>query len=158
LSEYPKTKLTNDLGEYVFTNNPLGYNYELSASKEDDYLSGLSTLDLVKIQRHILELDAFDDPYKILAADASGDSEVSVSDVVQFRKIVLGVEEGLSDMPAWVFVDSDQSFLDETSPWPYIQSIEIQSMSQEMSEQNFIGVKLGDVNESYEVAFGVDRN
>ncbi|MFN8338186.1 MAG: hypothetical protein U0T36_04135 [Saprospiraceae bacterium] len=43
-------------------------NYELKASKGGDYLNGVSTLDLVMIQRHILGLQALDNNYKWIAS------------------------------------------------------------------------------------------
>ena len=49
-----KTLKTDGTGNYMFPNNPMYIDYKISASKNDDPLNGLSTLDLVLIQRHIL--------------------------------------------------------------------------------------------------------
>jgi hypothetical protein len=43
--------------------------------KNDDYLNGVSTLDLVMIQRHILSISKFTDPFNIIAADINNDEK-----------------------------------------------------------------------------------
>ena len=49
--------------------------YKISASKNDDPLNGLSTLDLVLIQRHILGANKFTTAENIIAADVNGDTK-----------------------------------------------------------------------------------
>ena len=62
----------------------------VSASKTDDYTNGVSTLDLVLIQRHIfLGLTKLDSPEKLLAADVNKDGKVTASDLVELRKLIL---------------------------------------------------------------------
>ena len=51
-----KEFMTSTAGNFVLDNVLIGRNYQLSANQNDDVLNGLSTLDLVLIQRHILEL------------------------------------------------------------------------------------------------------
>ena len=53
----------------------------LTASKNDDYLNGVSTLDLLLIQRHILGIETLDDPYKFIAADVNNDQEITATDL-----------------------------------------------------------------------------
>ena len=48
--------MTGDDGAYAFENNLMGGDYALTADKNNDYLNGVSTLDLVLIQKHILGL------------------------------------------------------------------------------------------------------
>lgn len=45
--------------------------FYLTASKNDDITNGVTTLDIVLIQRHILGLKPLNSPYKILAADVN---------------------------------------------------------------------------------------
>jgi hypothetical protein len=56
--EFPRTTWTDSNGEYLMV-LPAYLNYGVSASKEGDYLNGVSTLDLVMIQRHILGIQKF---------------------------------------------------------------------------------------------------
>ena len=62
-----------------------------SGSKDVDYMNGVSTLDLVKIQRHILRIrESLDSPYKLIAADVNGDNDVKASDLDRIEKVDLG--------------------------------------------------------------------
>ncbi|MBK8670447.1 MAG: hypothetical protein IPN89_13750 [Saprospiraceae bacterium] len=52
ITEYPKTVSTAVAGTYDMM-VASGLDYQITASKGGDYLNGVSTLDLVLIQRHI---------------------------------------------------------------------------------------------------------
>ncbi len=54
------------------------------------YSQDLSSIDLVKIQRHIIELEKFNDDTKIIASDLNGDNRLTASDLTILRKIILG--------------------------------------------------------------------
>ena len=74
LPEYPRTDMTDNSGDFAFADAPLNASYAITASKDVDYLNGVTTLDLVKIQRHILGLEDLDSPYKLIAADINADN------------------------------------------------------------------------------------
>jgi len=57
--------------------------------------TGVSTIDLVKIQRHILGLKKFTDPCSVWAADVTGDNKINGSDLIELRKFILGVTTAL---------------------------------------------------------------
>jgi hypothetical protein len=65
--------------------------YVVEANKGGDYLNGVSTLDLVMIQRHILGLQTLDNNYLMIAADVNNDGKVTASDLTELRKLILGV-------------------------------------------------------------------
>jgi len=152
LSEYPKSDMTNNNGQYAFTNTPIGFNYNLSAQKEDDYLSGVSTLDLVFMQRHILGLQDFENPYQIIATDATADGTVSAVDLAQLRQLILGNIETLANVTPWLFLDASGVFFDKQNPWPFTEGIDISNLAIDQMNEDFIGVKIGDVNQSYQGA------
>jgi len=152
LSEYPVLDLTNDGGEYAFENNPVDFNYTITADKEDSYMSGVSTLDLVMMSRHIVGIASFEDPYQIIAADASADGRVSAVDLTVLKQLILGVSDELNNTSPWVFLDADQTFFDNTNPWPFTESIDIIGLTDNMMSEDFVGIKIGDVNESYQGA------
>ncbi|MEZ4907311.1 MAG: hypothetical protein R2771_06660 [Saprospiraceae bacterium] len=80
-------------------------NYELTPSKDGDDVDGISTLDLVMIQKHILGLKKLTDPYELLAANANLDTKVSASDILPLRKLILG--QGSELDKSWIFVPKD---------------------------------------------------
>jgi len=104
LPEYPQTSMTDATGYFEFADNAMNANYQLAGSKDVDYLNGVSTLDLVKIQRHILGLEELDSPYKLIAADVNADDQVKASDLTELRKLILGVIDDLPTNESWRFV------------------------------------------------------
>jgi hypothetical protein len=148
IPEFTKTVMTSSEGNFIFESNPMHYNYEIKATKNDDYLNGVSTLDLVLIQRHILGVGAFNDAYKVIAADINNDEKVSASDLTELRKLILGINTKLPNNGSWKFINGGQAFADAHNPWPINEAIEIADLSHNVSNQNFMSVKIGDVNNS----------
>ncbi len=148
-SEFPFSTQTDQDGSYAFANNPIGEDYDIQPSKAGDFMAGVSTLDLVLISRHIVELAEFDNPFTILAADVSGDQRISAVDLAELKRLVLGITEDLRNSESWVFVDESQSFFDPTNPWPFAENIELQNLQDNQMSENFVGIRIGDVNQSF---------
>jgi len=98
------------------------------------------------IQKHILGLTILDSPYKIIASDINNDGNISARDLVELRKLILGIYAELPSNSSWRFVEKAQEFQDAYSPFPFIENIEIYDLSADMLAQDFIGIKIGDVN------------
>ena len=62
-------ELTDGEGLYAFPDMPMGGNYLVQPTKNTEHLNGVSTLDLILIQRHILGLELMASPYQLIAAD-----------------------------------------------------------------------------------------
>ncbi len=139
--------MTDGNGEYGFMDMPYGGNYSVAPIKNDDVLNGVSTLDLVMIQRHILEIEEFDDVYKYIAADINHDDKLTAADLSSLRKTILGVNTNFVNNTSWRFIDEQHVFVDETDPWsaPFAESYDISELSDDMWI-DFIAVKVGDVN------------
>lgn len=143
------TVVTNAEGAYAFPAMPNGGSYSVSPQKNDDYVNGVSTLDLVMIQRHILELQALDSPYKIIASDINNDENINASDLLQLRKLILGTISELPNNGSWRFIDAEFVFEDPTDPFATAlpESYDISALNSDM-DVNFVAVKVGDINES----------
>jgi len=150
IAEYPLTQLTNDNGAYAFNNNPMNADYMVTVVKDDNHTNGVSTLDLVLIQRHIVGFADLDSPYKVIAADINSDEKVSSIDVVELRKVILGIQEEFSANTSWRFVDAGQTFADALQPWPIDEEREIEDLVANMNIEHFVAVKIGDVNATAE--------
>jgi len=144
---YPSQDMTDETGRYEFANNPISYDYEISNSKNDDYTNGVNTIDLIKIQRHILGLETLDTPYKRIAADINNDQKINSVDLVELRKLVLGIYTEFPQNDSWRFVDSEQNMSVEL-PWPLNEIRAIFELTQDEMNQDFVGVKIGDVDNS----------
>jgi hypothetical protein len=144
LPEYPiKTKTDKD-GKYAFSNLPIGVAYTVSPKKDGEHTNGVNTLDLVLIQRHILGMKKLDTPYKMLAADADGDQAIRVNDVVEIRKLILGIADKYTNMPSWRFVDGSDKM--PNGPWPFREVISHASLTESKVDNNFVAMKIGDVD------------
>ena len=145
MPEYPLTDNTNESGEFSFYNLPMYIDYDISSVKNDDALNGVTTLDLVLIQKHILGLNSLDSPYKLIAADASNDEKISAVDLIQLRKLILGIYTEFPSNTSWRFPIKNQTMASD-NPWPFTEVINIPSLSTPMMDNDFVGVKIGDVN------------
>lgn len=140
-------RITDEEGYYAFDNMPIGGAYEIAPDKEGDYLNGVSTLDLILIQRHILGQQFLDSPYKLIAADVDNSKDISAVDLVELRKLILGVYNELPNNASWRFVDQSYTFPDVQNPWleTFPESYPIPELKENMFI-DFVGVKIGDVN------------
>ena len=142
----PMMTYMTDSGDYGFDNVPMYYNYEVNAFNNDNPLNGVSTLDIVLIQKHILGLTDLGSPYKLIAADANNSSSISAIDLIVIRKLILGLSTEFANNDSWRFVDEAFVFADVTSPWPFNESLYMNDLDQDMVDEDFIAVKIGDVN------------
>ena len=147
LPQYPIQKMTDNSGHFLFGQNPTDNEYQLTSTKNDDFLNGISTLDLVLIQRHVLGTEKLDSPYKLIAADINNDSKVNGIDLIELRKLILGIYTELPNNDSWRFVDKSSS-MDVVYPWPFNEIRTILSLDNVRMQEDFIGVKIGDVNGS----------
>ncbi|HCV51167.1 MAG TPA: hypothetical protein DGP89_07450, partial [Saprospirales bacterium] len=148
LPEYPRSTEVVD-GTFAFSDNDLFIDYDVTAALNDNPTNGVSTLDLVLIQRHIVGLSELDSPYKVIAADISNDEKLSALDIIELRKVILGVQDEFNSVDSWRFVDAAQEFADVLSPWPVDYSVDIDNLESNINSANMVAVKMGDVNDTY---------
>ena len=146
LPESPFTVKTDNTGRYAFNTLPKELNYEITVNKQDQYINGISTIDLVFMSRHVIDEQLLDSPYKVIAADVTNDGRVSALDIVEIKRLILGTIEDISQTESWRFVDENASFFDEMSPWPFTESLRVLNLDADQMQEDFIAVKMGDVN------------
>jgi hypothetical protein len=142
-------EMTDEEGKFAFAPMSTGAAYDVVPQKNTGHDNGVSTLDLVMIQRHILGIESFKSPYQILAADANNTGSISASDLTEVRKVVLGLAEEFETNASWRFIDAQHNFIDEENPWygGLFERYHIDNLNADMDIE-FIGVKVGDVNNS----------
>jgi hypothetical protein len=145
--------ITSTDGHYAFSDMPMGGDYVVRPEKDGDDLNGVSTLDLILIQRHILGIEQLQSPYKLIAADIDRNNKISATDLIELRKLVLGIYEEFPENTSWRFVDAETQFLDPNDPWAFKipEVYEILGLNADMTI-DFVGVKVGDVNDSVEAS------
>ncbi|MEZ4909843.1 MAG: HYR domain-containing protein [Saprospiraceae bacterium] len=143
-----KNTLSDEQGEYLFKDLYEQDVYEIFPSKDINWMNGISTLDLVLIQRHILDIESLKSPYLLIAADANNDGKVTVADLSLLRKLILGVISNIKENQSWRFVEKSFVFKDVALPWPFPSKIFIDSVDLLTLNEDFVGIKIGDVNYS----------
>ncbi len=140
---------TADDGAYAFTGLPLNSNYTIDPSLNENPLNGVSSFDLILIKKHLLNIQALDSPYKMIAADINNSGSISTFDLLQLRKLILYIDTEFQDNESWRFVEADFVFPDASNPFlatfPEVSNI---NGLLENEEHDFIAIKIGDVNGS----------
>jgi len=137
-------------GRFSFSTLP-GSIVEITPSKEDNkWNNGITTLDIAIIRRHLAWIKRIEDPYLLIAANVNDDDDISMRDVVEIRKVILAMETSFTE-GHWKFVPEGFVFADPTSPFPFDQKITVSSMVND-ENINFYGIKLGDVNGSWDAS------
>nr|WP_290934642.1 T9SS type A sorting domain-containing protein [Haliscomenobacter sp.] len=138
---------TSANGAYVFNNLIKDKDYTVAAQLDKDHLNGVSTFDLVQIQKHILGVKALDNPYRMIAADVNNSKSISTIDMIQIRKLILNIDTKFSNVPSWKFVDATYKFAEGTNPWSEVfpEVVNINDLAGKV-KADFIAIKMGDVN------------
>ncbi len=136
-------------GYYQFTDLPPGEDYTIVPSKDINHPNGVTTLDIIRVSKHILFVAQLDTPYKLIAADANRSGSITTIDLIRMRKIILNVDSLFADNTSWRFVPTDYEFPNEMNPWTetFPERVVMENVVQ--SEViDFMAVKTGDVNNS----------
>ncbi|HHH50607.1 MAG TPA: PKD domain-containing protein, partial [Saprospiraceae bacterium] len=147
-SVVPKDTTATD-GAYEFLNLPEGANYVVTPYKNDNPVNGVTGLDLVRIQHHILGTILLDSPYKMIAADANRSGTITALDLVAMQHLILGNMNSFPNgNPSWRFVPEAYVFPDTLNPFfpAFPEAITLNNLTADALTENFIAIKIGDVN------------
>jgi hypothetical protein len=137
--------MTDKNGFYTFNDIIYSDECEISVLKNDDFLNGISTLDLILIQRHILGIETFETSNKYVAADINNDSKISASDLLELRKLILGINESFSNNKSWRFCSELPSFT-PSSKVIINEKFTVEHGISDIKNLNFTVIKIGDIN------------
>ncbi|MCB0706851.1 MAG: hypothetical protein KDC34_16155 [Saprospiraceae bacterium] len=141
------TVLTDTSGMYVFPNLPIDQSYVIRPEKDTGIGNGVTTYDMVTILKHILGVELLNSPIKHISADANHSNNVSTLDMVSIQKVILSLSDTFPNNTSWRFVDSGYIFGDPPLA-NFPEEISIELLTTPLSELDFIGTKIGDVNVS----------
>jgi lysyl endopeptidase len=113
--------------------------YELSIIKPDRGNNGVSTMDLIDVQKHVIQTKPFNSIIKLIAADVNKSGSVTTQDLIKIRRVILGM---------------DCCFTNEENEWLFFRQNELIenklsiTLTESRRDYNLIGIKIGDVNNS----------
>ncbi|BFT94452.1 MAG: hypothetical protein MNSN_02230 [Minisyncoccus archaeiphilus] len=139
------TTLTDSDGEYSFTglNNQ---NYVVRVEKVGG-VSGVTAADQIKIGRHIVGLEYFNSIYKVIAADVNNSGSLTAADQIKIGRRIVGIDSDLIS-GSWKFY-SFGATLNSSNYLTDGLSRTYSNLTVDMVDQDFVGIKMGDVNNSW---------
>jgi len=143
------TTITPSTGTFAFANLSKGSDFTVTPLLDKNHLNGVSTFDLILIQKHILGVQLLQTPYKLIAADVNNSKSITTLDMIQLRKLILSIDQNFANNTSWRFVDATYRFPDPSNPWAtnFPEVVSVNNLESNITA-NFIAIKVGDVNAS----------
>ena len=135
-------------GLYKFSNLVRGQDYKAKPTLNDKPNNGVSTLDLVIMRKHILNVTPLTSPYKMIAADVNKSGTITTNDIVQMRQMILNITPNYANNSSWRFVDAKYKFGANPLAEAFSESIDANNLLEDRPTDNFIAIKIGDLNNS----------
>ena len=140
-------------GSFSFEGLPQGGNYTITPVYDENAGTGVSTLDIIFLRKHILGIDLLDSPYLMIAADVNNSRNISTLDIVGVRKVILGISDEFAGNTSWRFVPKDYVFPVPTNPWAngnvFPEFIQVNNLGANPPAQDFVAIKVADLNQSF---------
>ncbi len=142
---------TNSDGSFMWEYVSVNSAYTFTPKKDINHLEGVSTLDIIGIQKHLLNIEVLPSPYRMIAADINKSNSISAIDIIELRKLLLGIYTEFPDNDSWRFVDASYIFINPFDPFymSFPESITYSPVTNAEMSTDFMGVKIGDVNASF---------
>jgi hypothetical protein len=141
-------------GTYGITGLVPGSNYQVRAAKtlDNDKKNGVTTLDIALISKNNLGTELLSSPFKLIAADVDRNGDIDATDMLHIRRFILGITPSLPAGSAWRFVAKSYNFINPANPFgeDFPEVVNLSSVPAGSTAANFVAVKLGDVNNSYD--------
>jgi len=138
---------SDDDGRFLVENIPTGNTYTVEPVKNINVRNGITTADMVVLNKHLLGIKTISSPYKLIACDINNSGSISVGDLFRMNGLVLGTINDLDR--SWKFVRSDYVFPVPADPFREdIPDQIVVDLLEDMNGLDFVAVKLGDPNYS----------
>lgn len=139
---------TDSMGYYMYPHVPEGTDVSIKPIKDDDYLNGVDILDVLYLTRYLLGKAPLPHPYSKLAADVNESHTLSVADLGEIKRLIIHTQKSFSSNKSWKFIDAkcQQDILNNELSASLPQELNIPKIKYHSLLNNFISVKLGDID------------
>ena len=120
--------------------------FSIPLVSNDDLMRGVSTADLIKIQKHILDIELLTEPWQHIAADVDNSKSITTRDLIHLKKAILGLSDSFPNNTSWRFTASNFSFRNSD---PFEASLQRSMRRLECPEEDLFSIKaikVGDVD------------
>lgn len=107
---------TNEDGLFLLDNIPTD-KYTIKAEKNTNLKNGVSTQDILTLQKHLLKIKRIKSPYQLIAADVNNSGSVTAFDMILIRQIILNAITAFPDNQSWKFIRMDYLFQNPEDPF-----------------------------------------
>lgn len=152
ISDTLQQPVTDSCFNLLFPDLPLNANYtgSVRARRSGDPLDGVSTFDLVLINRHILGQQPLKNFYHVLAGDVNQSNSLTTFDIIEIRKLILGIYDTFPQTTSWRCIRPVPDPLNLAGfaevRDTYAFSVPNLLGDTVVARLDFVGVKMGDVN------------
>lgn len=136
---------TDEEGIYNLGPVAKGSPVTIKGAGRENWTEGVTAIDLLAIQNHLLGRKLFTSPYQFVAADADRNQRLSVIDILELKKLLLGYYEELPRNDSWQIGNAGGS-MSIDNPFAFVREVRIESVQENTIDANFIGIKTGDVS------------
>lgn len=120
-----------------------GTNFTLTPGKNLNKLNGVNASDVQRIQQHLIG-NLLNNPFKWIAADVDNNNQITSLDANILQLSLLGNPGALAQFKnSWRFVPLTHGL--GTPPWGFPEKINLSGITNNRTNQNFYGIKIGDV-------------
>src|SRR5439155_3611682 len=100
-------------GDYEFLSLAAGGNYTVTPTKSalTPGSTGINGVDVLAVQRHLLNLGTPLSGCRLTAADVNGDAAINVIDVIAIQRFFLGLSTGIANTGKYKFTPVGRSYL-----------------------------------------------
>lgn len=138
------TAITDDNGAFAFEGLESELDYYIKGYHNEYPLNGVSALDLIYIQKHLLGTIPFSGLEKYVAADADNNGKVNVLDVLELKKLLLGINSEFKHNTSWRFGIMPQNMSgSDIISFKEVGNIKVKN---DTIQSDFMGIKVGDLN------------
>ncbi len=142
--------MSDATGHFTLGFGTTQYDRMIKLSRKGKKMEGVSTLDLIALQRHINGQQPITEPYKLYAADLDGNGRVGANDLLLLKKALLGAYKvpGFQGNLSWVFFGDPCA---PDTPEGLFQnechnSVDVDRLGSFPASVSFKALKMGDVN------------
>jgi hypothetical protein len=139
-------QITGNGGTASFNGLFAGQTATVAPQKDINPLNGVSTYDLLLIQKHLLGIKALNSSYKLIAADVNNSQNISISDIIELRKMILNPGLNFTNNTSWRFVEGSYVFPNPSKPYNFPETKSFAQLAGGMNSASFVAVKVGDVS------------
>jgi hypothetical protein len=143
-------QMTNQIGGYKLSNLTQKNTYTFTPIKNNGLLNGVTTLDILLINRHILGIEKLLTPSHLIAADVNHSGNITTLDMLEIRKAILRKTTSFTNNNSWRFIQKDFTFPLNVDPLTVIfpEKVIISNIKDSLVDVDFMGIKIGDINNS----------